>query len=198
MTPRRLPRLAIALLERSLVDDEPLKGDLIEEFNRGRSRWWLWRQVVAAVLARRPPWRTSMPDVARALVAAALLLLIAFEAVFVANVVYRLAFGPPMQDITGYAYLFHRVARDAPPSTIPPLLVAETVVRAAIALPLGWLVGRLHRSRDRVSAWIFAVSIVLWAVLNLPWPFAVQFVSMLALVLGMLAGARFAWIASES
>lgn len=42
------PRLALALLDRFVPDEEPLAGDLIEEFAAGRSRAWFWRQAIAA------------------------------------------------------------------------------------------------------------------------------------------------------
>jgi hypothetical protein len=44
------PRLAVALLNRFLPDNEPLAGDLLEEFVVRKSRLWLWRQVVLALL----------------------------------------------------------------------------------------------------------------------------------------------------
>jgi hypothetical protein len=43
------PRLALALLNRFTPDDEPLTGDLLEEYAAGRSRAWFWRQTIAAV-----------------------------------------------------------------------------------------------------------------------------------------------------
>ena len=45
-------RLALGLLNRFIPDDEPLAGDLLEEFGRGRSQLWLWRQVLLAILIR--------------------------------------------------------------------------------------------------------------------------------------------------
>lgn len=51
MTNRRLPRLALALLERFVPDSEPLAGDLVEEFAARRSALWLWWQVLAAIAA---------------------------------------------------------------------------------------------------------------------------------------------------
>ena len=44
------PRLAVALLTRFLPDNEPLAGDLLEEFWARKSRVWLWRQVILALL----------------------------------------------------------------------------------------------------------------------------------------------------
>ena len=48
MTSRRPPRLIEALLRRLPADREPLIGDLLEEFQQGRSAPWLWRQVLSA------------------------------------------------------------------------------------------------------------------------------------------------------
>jgi len=55
MTPRlrsgqasQPPRLAVALLNRVVPQEEPLTGDLVEEFAAGRSRAWFWRQAIAA------------------------------------------------------------------------------------------------------------------------------------------------------
>jgi hypothetical protein len=46
---RRPPRLALALVARFVPDGEPLIGDLQEEYERRRSRLWLWSQSLAAV-----------------------------------------------------------------------------------------------------------------------------------------------------
>lgn len=51
------PRLAVSLLRRRLSHNEPLVGDLLEEFDRRQSRLWLWWQVLAAIVVttfRRP------------------------------------------------------------------------------------------------------------------------------------------------
>jgi hypothetical protein len=44
---RRPPAIAAWLIERN----SPLAGDLLEEFQRGKSRGWFWRQALAAVAA---------------------------------------------------------------------------------------------------------------------------------------------------
>jgi hypothetical protein len=50
MTPKKPPRLATFLLGRFTASD-PLAGDLLEEFQSGRSAAWYWAQVLAAVVA---------------------------------------------------------------------------------------------------------------------------------------------------
>lgn len=49
MTSRRLPVVALWLLERFGVDQD-LTGDLIERYARGRSRFWVYRQVLLAIV----------------------------------------------------------------------------------------------------------------------------------------------------
>lgn len=51
MTGPRPPRLALHVLRAFRVDDESLAGDIVEEYGARRSRLWLWRQVLGAVLA---------------------------------------------------------------------------------------------------------------------------------------------------
>ena len=85
---RRPPRLASIVLDRLAPGNEALLGDLEEEFSRGRSTAWYWRQVMTAVALQGP-----LAVRARGLVAAEnfitgiiTLLLIGFYAVFVVNV----------------------------------------------------------------------------------------------------------------
>lgn len=47
---RRVQRpVALSLLERFVPDSAPLAGDLLEEFQAGRSNLWLWWQVIGAI-----------------------------------------------------------------------------------------------------------------------------------------------------
>ena len=43
------PRIALALLHLLSRRNEPLAGDLLEEFRRRQSRLWLWSQILVAV-----------------------------------------------------------------------------------------------------------------------------------------------------
>lgn len=49
MTGRHPSRLANVLLQRLALDNEPLAGDIIEEFGRRQSHIWLWRQLLVAL-----------------------------------------------------------------------------------------------------------------------------------------------------
>ena len=55
MSQRAPPAMATWLIERlgPVRHRESLTGDLIEQFRRGRSESWYWRQVVIAVLLAR-------------------------------------------------------------------------------------------------------------------------------------------------
>ena len=55
MSPTPPPKLAMYLLDRfgSPYHRESLAGDLIEQFQNGRSTRWFWQQVLSAVLAAR-------------------------------------------------------------------------------------------------------------------------------------------------
>lgn len=51
MTRSDPPAVAVALLRRFLPENEPLVGDLFERFARNQSRFWFWRQVLAAIVS---------------------------------------------------------------------------------------------------------------------------------------------------
>ena len=47
---RKPPAVATALLHRLGPQDDPLAGDLLEDYRSGRSRLWYWRQVLGAIV----------------------------------------------------------------------------------------------------------------------------------------------------
>jgi hypothetical protein len=192
MTRRQPSRLVLSILD-SCVGNDALKGDLIEEYASGRSQLWLWWQVFGSVLYQRH--EIHAPTVARAQVAvvgAALVGLMCFEAVFATNVVYRVMFGPPMADIWGSAYGFHRTVPDGLSFAAPAATFLLALAGAAAAFPIGWIVGRFHRRHHQLSMAAFAIGTHLWAIVNLGLPFGVQFLSMLFLIVGMLLVGRIA------
>jgi hypothetical protein len=52
MTPHKPPRLAHALLKWIGCHNDPLVGDLEEQFQNGRSRRWYWAQVIGIAISR--------------------------------------------------------------------------------------------------------------------------------------------------
>jgi len=50
MTNRLPPKLATALLKWFGPDRSELAGDLVERYQSSESRWWYWRQVLAAIV----------------------------------------------------------------------------------------------------------------------------------------------------
>src|SRR5271163_4974008 len=63
MRERVPPALALWLLEHwgSPYHGESLAGDLIEQYQAGRSRGWCWKQVIAAILIARWRFMRAMP-----------------------------------------------------------------------------------------------------------------------------------------
>lgn len=82
------PRLAKVLLDWLAPGNEPLRGDLDEEFAAGRGSAWYWRQVVATI-ALEGPLAIRARAVARVenfVTGMITLILLGFYAVFVVNV----------------------------------------------------------------------------------------------------------------
>jgi len=179
-------RIAFALFDRLVADNESLKGDLIEELENGRSAWWLWRQVIGATV-RHPP---SLTRVSMFALATALLLLLSFEAVVVTNLVVRIVFGPPFPNISGYLYL---QALDSPAAPIPPVPIVWTLVSVftlAVSLPAGQLIARLHERHRMLALAGFACSTMLCATITMQAGVLTQFVTMVGFVVGLFLGSR--------
>ena len=86
MSERLPPKLASWLLNKygSPYHGESLAGDLIEQYQEGRSRAWYWRQVGAAILIA---WGRSVRAIPWTLVSRAVLRLVAEAAAVLAVVV---------------------------------------------------------------------------------------------------------------
>lgn len=134
--------LQVALLPYLLGDDEPLIGDLVEEWPR-RSNTWFWRQVVFAMVAKagaaasaalREPQRLT-----GALAATAILLVLSFQVVVA---------GSLLDD------LIRRIDRTRMTRIDHPEWLLFLVL---LSLPVAWFIGRAigrlhHRSRAATVA----------------------------------------------
>jgi hypothetical protein len=63
MIERVPPKVALWLLKHggSRYHSEALAGDLIEQYQEGRSRAWCWKQVAAAILIARGQYIRALP-----------------------------------------------------------------------------------------------------------------------------------------
>jgi hypothetical protein len=153
MTPRNPPRLATALLN-AFAGNEPLAGDLEEEFRAGRSALWYWRQVLAAVAAAQRR-RTSIHDVfapQNMPMQVIMLGLISVCAVFTVKVTVFMMIhdGARIVNDPGFVWEVFRLALS---------FVVATGAGAAIA--------RLHDRHRDAAVLAFAASMALWSLVNL-------------------------------
>jgi hypothetical protein len=181
--------VALAFFDCFVADNEPLKGDLIEEFEARQSQWWLWRQVIGAVVSQ-PQLRGCDRERTELLVlGAAVLVLASFEAVFVTNVLHHLVFGPPLPNITGWAYLLPGREVDTAAGEVMRTALSSMyapVVAMAASAPTAWFISRFHQRHYAVSRGAFALSVMACTSLGLQLPFGVQFLTTFAFVLGLL------------
>jgi hypothetical protein len=170
MNPRYPSRVALAVFDRFLPDNDALHGDLVEEFFVRKSQFWLWRQVMLAVIWHSwQPFRWRRLDPQMIALGVAVLVLLAFEAVLVTNVMHRLLFGPSLPAV-----------RSISPSTI---LIVVT------AIPAGWLIAGFHRAHRALSLAAFSASVIVCVMFNLRAPFVVQFFAALLFIIGLIGGA---------
>ena len=148
------PRLAVLLLE-LFVGNEPLAGDLEEEYRAGRSRAWYWRQVAASV------WAGPLRDfdvhelfaVQRMPMQVIMLGLVSICAVFTVKLI-------------GVWAIEHDSARLLiSPAGLRELL--RLAISVAVAIPIGIAIARIHTASRRTAVLVLSVVVPLWAAANL-------------------------------
>jgi len=152
MNPRPLPRAATWLLERLGHDSrfEPLIGDLVEQFEAGRSRGWYWRQTIGALANPvRQGLRTHAASFIVAVLAGCALTWLwqlgcslAFQSVYV-----------NLADIKKHPWTSAALLR---------LLGIQANMASEYALYFSsaWLVTRVHRAHRRAALVVFAAALV--------------------------------------
>lgn len=156
---RHPPRMAVRLLG-YLTSDEALVGDLVEEVARGRSAWWCWRQVAAAVPAGA--WR----DICRHSV-------LACRALLVGWVLLGVAFAfvvPRFRELD--EWLFVTGLADVR-AWWPAHHAVWFVVSALTFAKVGWAVGRFHGPSMVLlffaSVLALDASRLVWLMATTPW-----------------------------
>jgi hypothetical protein len=191
---RHPSRLALAIFDRFIPDNDALRGDLIEEFHVRASQLWLWRQVVFAVVWRSwQPMRWRRLDPQMLTLGAAVLVLLSFEAVLVINVMRRLLFGPALPNVSGYLY-YLRLQQLGITEWQPVPAAGSTgamfaMLVALVSMPAGWLIAGFHRAHHALSLVAFSACVLLCVMLNLQASFVVQFFAALIFIIGLIGGA---------
>jgi len=155
------PRIGTWLAERFLpaAHRESIVGDLVEQFRRGRSGWWYWRQVCAAILAG------IAQDLAahklRAVGAVALGWTLYYALSFPAT-----SAGQALEPAT-------RSALACDPASFScqfwlNQLSAELLIYVAAAIT-GWIVARLHRAHWLSMLSVYAASVLVFECAAVIW-----------------------------
>jgi len=196
MRPRRPARLTLMILNGFLAGNEPLTGDLLEEFDSGRSQWWLFRQAAAAALYElKPTSATIRGDMNSVMLSAGLLAVLSLEVVMVANVVRRFMFGPPLQGIAGYLYLFRRNMLDlSAPAAVGSrgnwTLVITMAVVIIVSTALGFMFARAHEGHRQRSVALLTTAVFVAAALNMGFTLGIQIVITAVFIAGLIVGGR--------
>lgn len=189
MTSRPSPRIATWLLQRCLRGRhaESLVGDLLELHQGGKSRWWYWRQVLAAVGA----------DVVDAVRASGRSLVVAVLVGWCAILLWRETNEVLIAHIGDlYGWLRHAGVDRGESYFLVWLLGA--LLRFLFFVASGWLVARVNARHPALAIAVFVASVFLisvpWHQVRLPWHYAVWLVHYGMAVAGIAAGA---WLAAR-
>jgi hypothetical protein len=154
MRPENPPRFATLLLK-AFTDNEPLVGDLHEEYHAGRSRAWYWRQALMAVFVA-PLRRGDVHElfaVQGVFMQVVMLALISVCAVFTMKFMAVVMF----DDAVTRMLVGPRGARE----------FVRVVVSFALAMPIGLAIARVHAWDRRAAVLAFSTTMALWAFVNL-------------------------------
>jgi len=148
------PFVATWLLKHFLTSSENdhIIGDLMEAFQSGRSRIWYWKEVIAVIVIGGSSETMKHPLLALRAISCgwATWLLFYYAAPKVLEPVFRRIFRP-----SGYPFS---------PSVLFWLVVSLLVLAGS-----GWIVARVNRPHRIATVLLFALSISINQLQNLPW-----------------------------
>jgi hypothetical protein len=146
MTNRQPPKLATAFLRWFGPDSPALAGDLLERYRSGESRWWFWREVIAAIATTND----------RALIARGVIV------GWVTLRVFWLLVGSFNQDIMGTRVLDSLiVSLGSHPFVMFYAVVFWYRPIALLGFVLsGWVVARLHRPCAIMAVFVFLTTVL--------------------------------------
>ena len=153
------PIVATWLLEylHSGQENESLIGDLVEDYGRGRSKAWYWRQVLIAIVVSS--WREISTH--------SLLVVKAMATGWAASILFQIIAGGMLSRFHLGLPLYYKL----------PLFFGYAIGASLSWLILwtpiwvgsGWFVGRLYRSHLSSMVLVFSTSVLIWKLQRLPW-----------------------------
>jgi hypothetical protein len=158
MTPLQPPSLATWLLRQfvSGAKNEPLIGDMLEEYRAGRSSFWYWRQVLLAILQScfkdtRTHKLITLRAVATTFIVYHLLWMFLVNAAMmqIQSAVFWILAGP--NGLPGWPPYFDRL---------------HLLLLTFAGVLTGWAVAKLHRPYEMTMALVGAIALPM---LELPW-----------------------------
>lgn len=153
------PIVATWLLEHlgSAMENEALIGDLVEDYGRGRSNAWYWRQALAAiVVSSYGEVRTNGLIAIKAIVTG-----------WAAQFVLQFVVAGLLSRFHLWIPLYHKLPQLYGYGIAASL--SWLILWAPIWIGSGWLVGGLYRSRLAGMVLVFSTSVFGWKLLSLPW-----------------------------
>ena len=156
----RPPTMATWLLERlhCRLDDESLMGDLFEEYCRGRSRIWYWKEVVTAIALGFCRELAAHPVLALRAIALAW----AVRYLYVYSVARTALTHVSPWGVTQWLWW----------TAVRPVGLMEMIwwaMDSAVCAMSGWIVARFHNANRIPMVLATAVSVFLFQLTGLPW-----------------------------
>jgi hypothetical protein len=151
------PAAATWLLENlcSGQKNESLTGDLIEEFQRGRSRLWYWWQVLAAIFVSFYREVSSHNLLAVSAIATGWTIWLSYQSVCrpLLNEVF-------LPWITKAPLIFGRGTPEG---------FAWWTIWLSVRAISGWTIAKLYRAHAIGMVLVFSVSVLIWKLQDFPW-----------------------------
>lgn len=151
MKPLQTPSGAAWLLNKFGHGNDALAGDLIEEYSRGRSAAWYWRQALIAIAV----------DFGKNVRAHKLLAVRAIAVGWIASYVLLHFASDPLYRLYGKLLRDHGL-----PTGLwwkHYYLYPSVPINMFLAAASGWVVGRLHRRNREAMVLVYLASVQLWS-----------------------------------
>jgi hypothetical protein len=153
------PTVATWFLEhmRSGRENECLVGDLMEDYGRGRSNAWYWKQVLAAIVTSfyqevRTNYLLAIKAIITGWITQSLFQFVAWG--LLSRFPLRLPIYHELPLILGY---------------VVQASLTWLIVWTPIWVGSGWFVGRLYRTHLAGMVLVFSTSVLVWRLQRLPW-----------------------------